>query len=59
MWLVVEVEEDRRVGLERGGDRTPEGGRVVGIGHHLLASRLRGPRRIPVQVEDRVEAALM
>ena len=32
---------------------------MVRIGHHLLAGRLAGPRRVPVQLENRVEPALM
>jgi hypothetical protein len=57
--LVVEVEEDRVVALVRGRDRTPEVGRVIGVGHRDDPGRLFGAGRRPVEVEDHVEVLLL
>src|SRR5207302_10955091 len=44
---------------EYGGDRAPEGGRVVCVRHRLLPGRLLLSRRAPVQIEDRVQVVLV
>ena len=54
--LVVDVEDHRTIALERACDARPESGRVIGIGHQLLADRRLRPRGAPVQIEDDVEA---
>ncbi len=57
--LVVELEDDAAVGREGVRDAGPEVGRVIGVGHRLLADRQLGPRRDPVQLEDRNQAVFV
>src|SRR5205807_3204699 len=54
-----EVENDGPVIPECGGDRPPEGGRVVCVRHRLLPRRLLRCGRAPVQIQDRVQVVLV
>jgi hypothetical protein len=57
--LVVKVEDDCRVSLERSRHRRPECRRMVEVCHPLLPGCPLPAGRIPVKVEDRVQARVV
>lgn len=59
VWLIVEIEDHLVVSPERPGDRELETRRMVGIGHRLLPGRRGRARRVPVQIENHIEARLI
>src|SRR5215204_3400159 len=57
-WLVVQVEDDTGIGLERIGNRLPEGNGVVPIRHGQLAGGSLAAWSGPVQIENDRDAGV-